>query len=90
MIEGIDGQHEVRGTNKSGKRLLEMCAEQELVVGNSWSKKRMCISTRGWEWWKEGCRLGKKSKVFYGQEPPSGVSTTTECGFNYELLEVIY
>ena len=25
---------------KSGERLLEMCAEQELVVGNSWFKKR--------------------------------------------------
>ena len=24
---------------KSGERLLEMCAEQELVVGNSWFKK---------------------------------------------------
>ena len=24
-----------------------------------------------------------KGKVFYGQEPPSGESTTTECGFNY-------
>ena len=29
-------------------------------------------------------------KVFYGQEPPSGESTTTECGFNYQLLAVIY
>ena len=32
---------------------------------------------------------GKKSKVFYGQEPPSGESTTTECGVNYQLLAVI-
>ena len=31
-----------------------------------------------------------ESKVFYGQEPPSGESTTTECGFNYQLLTVIY
>ena len=30
-----------------------------------------------------------KGKVVYGQEPPSGESTTTECGFNYELLAVI-
>ena len=30
-----------------------------------------------------------KGKVFYGQEPPSGESTTTECGFNYQLLAVI-
>ena len=33
------------------------------------------------------CKIGK---VFYGQEPPSGESTTTECGFNYQLLAVIY
>ena len=31
----------------------------------------------------------KKGKVFYGQEPPSGESTTTECGINYQLLAVI-
>ena len=32
---------------------------------------------------------GEKGKVVYGQEPPSGESTTTECGFNYQLLAVI-
>ena len=32
---------------------------------------------------------GKKSKVFYGQEPPSGDSTTTECGANYQLLAIM-
>ena len=31
-----------------------------------------------------------KGNVFYGQEPPSGESTTTECGVNYQLLAVIY
>ena len=30
-----------------------------------------------------------KGKVFHGQEPPSGESTTTECGVNYQLLAVI-
>ena len=40
MIEGIIGQHLVSGRNKSGERLQEMCAEQELVVGNSWFKKK--------------------------------------------------
>ena len=34
--------------------------------------------------------IGKKGKVFYGQEPPSGETTTTECGFNYQLLAVTY
>ena len=31
----------------------------------------------------------KKCKVFYGQEPPSRESTTTECGVKYQLLAVI-
>ena len=31
----------------------------------------------------------KMVKVFYGQEPPSGESTTTECGVNYQLVAVI-
>ena len=31
-----------------------------------------------------------KGKVFYGQEPPRGESTSTECGINYQLLAVIY
>ena len=31
-----------------------------------------------------------KGKVFQGQEPRSGESTTTECGFNYQLLAVMY
>ena len=39
VIEGIVGQHGVPGGNESAERLLEMCAEQELVVGNSWFKK---------------------------------------------------
>ena len=30
-----------------------------------------------------------KGKVLYGQEPPSGESTTTEYGVNYQLLAVI-
>ena len=29
-------------------------------------------------------------KVFYGQEPPSGESTTTESGVNYQLLAVMH
>ena len=38
-IEGIVGRHGVPERNESGERLLEMCAEQELVVGDSWFKK---------------------------------------------------
>ena len=33
--------------------------------------------------------MEKKGKVVYGQGPLSGESTTTECGFNYQLLAVI-
>ena len=39
VIEGIVGRHGEPGRNESGERLLEMRAEQELVVGNSWFKK---------------------------------------------------
>ena len=31
----------------------------------------------------------KKGKVFYGQEPSSGESTTAECGVNYQLITVM-
>ena len=30
MLDRIVGQHGVPGRNENGKRLLEMCAEQEL------------------------------------------------------------
>ena len=33
--------------------------------------------------------MGTVAKVFYGQEPPSGESTTTKCGVNYKLLAAI-
>ena len=35
-------------------------------------------------------RFIEKGNVFYGLEPPSGESTTTECVVNYQLLAVIY
>ena len=34
--------------------------------------------------------LKKVYKVFYGQEPPSGESSTTECRINYPLLAIMY
>ena len=46
------------------------------------------------EWFRYECWLQHlhfvKSKVFYGQEPPSGESTTTECGVNIQLFAVMY
>ena len=35
-------------------------------------------------------RNSNEKKGLNGQEPPSGESTTTECGVNYQLLAVIY
>ena len=40
VIEGIVGQDGVPGRNESGERLLEVCAEQELIVGNSMFRKK--------------------------------------------------
>ena len=37
VIQGVVGRHEVPGRNESGERLLEMSAEQELVVAISGS-----------------------------------------------------
>ena len=45
VIERIVGRHGVPGRNENGERLLEMCAEQELVAGNSCSRKKKCINT---------------------------------------------
>ena len=36
VIKAIVCQHGVSGRNESGERLLEMCAEYELLVGHSW------------------------------------------------------
>ena len=32
--EGVVGKYGVPGENASGERLLDMCVEQELVIGN--------------------------------------------------------
>ena len=45
----IVGLHGVPGRNESGERLLEMCAEQDLVVGNSWFKKNYVYK---YTWWR--------------------------------------
>ena len=40
VIEGLVGRHGLPGRNEGGERLMEICAEQELVLGNSWFKKK--------------------------------------------------
>ena len=39
-VEGVVGKYGVPGENESGERLLDMCVERELVIGNSLFKKK--------------------------------------------------
>ena len=39
-VEGVVGKYGVPGENESGERLLDMCVEQELVIGNTFFKKK--------------------------------------------------
>ena len=39
-LEGVVGKYGVPGENESGERLLDMCVEQELVIGNSFFLRR--------------------------------------------------
>ena len=39
-VEGVVGKYGVPGENESSERLLDMCVEQELVIGNSFFKKK--------------------------------------------------
>ena len=40
VVDGVVGRYGVEGRNVSGESLLDMCIEQELVVGNSYFKKK--------------------------------------------------
>ena len=40
-IEVVVGKYGVPGGNESGEKLLNMCVEQELVIGNSFFKKKL-------------------------------------------------
>ena len=39
-VEGVVGEYGVPGENESGERLLDTCVEQELVITNSFFKKK--------------------------------------------------
>lgn len=41
QVEGVLGRHGVPGENLSGERLLDLCMEKELVIGNSFFKKKL-------------------------------------------------
>ena len=46
-VEGVLGKYGVPGENESGERLLDMCVEHEMVIGNSFFKKK-CINKYTW------------------------------------------
>ena len=39
-VEGVVGKYGVPGENESSERLFDMCVEQELIIGNSFFKKK--------------------------------------------------
>ncbi|KAK7880563.1 hypothetical protein WMY93_032800 [Mugilogobius chulae] len=39
-IEVVVGVHGVPGKNDSGERLIGMCTEREMVIGNTWFRKK--------------------------------------------------
>ena len=39
-LEGVVGMYGVSGENESGERLLDMCVEQELAIGNFFQEER--------------------------------------------------
>ena len=47
VVEGVVGMYGVAGRNGSGEKMLDMCIEQELVVGNTWFKKK-CVNKYTW------------------------------------------
>ena len=81
--------------------LLATLVGNTRVVGNTRANESLiCYSYNEWNMCfsrNRHCSAGilayqlllKKGKVVYAQESPSGESTTTECGFNYQLLAVI-
>ena len=74
------------GTGHVSKRTYELQS-----LGLTGNPKCMIINSVNLGQWQQTTlfRVIYK-KVFYGQEPPSGESNTTECGVNYQLLAVIY
>ena len=47
-VEGVVGKYGVPSENESGERLLDMCVEQELVIGNSFFFKKKGINKYTW------------------------------------------
>ena len=41
VVEGVMGRWGVEGVNLSGERMVELCTERELCIGNSYFKKKV-------------------------------------------------
>ena len=54
-VEGVVGKYGVPGENESGERLLDAFVEQEMLIGNSFFKKKgiNTVSIHGLEWQME-------------------------------------
>ena len=39
--EGVTGKYGVPGVNENGERLMEVCVERRMIVGNTWFQKRL-------------------------------------------------
>ena len=46
-VEGVIGRYGVPGRNENGERMIGLCVERELVIGNTFKKKE--IHTYTWE-----------------------------------------
>ena len=39
--EGVIGKHGVPGVNENGERLVEVCMERRMIIGNTWFQKKL-------------------------------------------------
>merc|ERR1712002_448498 len=39
---GVTGKYGVPDVNESGERLVEVCIERRMIVGDTWFQKRLC------------------------------------------------
>ena len=39
--EGVVGKYGVPGVNENGERLVEVCAERKMIIGNTWFQKKL-------------------------------------------------
>ena len=54
VVRDVIGRHGVPGRNESGEELIGLCLERELIIGNTWYKKKN-INKYTWERVVRGC-----------------------------------